>query len=113
MQTLGERLKMCREHRGWTLREVAERAKMSISHVSLMESGKVTPSLDALRSISDVYELTVRDMLLEVEDYDRPLEMSEPVRLLLEEPEVWREFRSVVLQTKRAMLGKVRKELCN
>ena len=74
MQTLAERLKSLREGRGWKLREVAEKAEVSISHVSLIESGKVDPSLKVLRNVSNVYGLTVRDILVQVKGYDGPLQ---------------------------------------
>ena len=52
----GEKIRIVRERRGITLKEVAEQANVSESLVSQIERNRVSPSIDTLLTIADVLE---------------------------------------------------------
>lgn len=53
----GEKLRIIRERRGFTLNEVAGQINVSASLVSQIERGKISPSLDTLLAITDVLQI--------------------------------------------------------
>ncbi|MBL3685842.1 XRE family transcriptional regulator [Leucobacter zeae] len=69
LQHLGPRLRSARQHRGWTLDELASRAGMSPSTLSRLESGKRQASLELLLPLTRQLGIRVDD-LLESQDRD-------------------------------------------
>jgi transcriptional regulator with XRE-family HTH domain len=55
----GEKLRLVRERKKLTMREVAERAGVSESMVSQIERNKVSPALDTLLSLVDVLGIDI------------------------------------------------------
>ncbi|MDR1374861.1 MAG: XRE family transcriptional regulator [Treponema sp.] len=53
----GEKIRLVRERRGLTLREVAERAGVSESLVSQIERNRVSPAIDTLLALTDALDL--------------------------------------------------------
>lgn len=53
----GEKIRLVRERRGMTLKEVGAEAKVSESLVSQIERNKVSPSVDTLMAITDALEI--------------------------------------------------------
>jgi transcriptional regulator with XRE-family HTH domain len=51
--TLGQRVAKRREHFGWTQRELAQRAKLSVTFLSEVENDRRTPGAEALRRLAD------------------------------------------------------------
>jgi len=60
---LGPRLRAARKDRGWTLDELAERAGMSASTLSRLESGKRQASLELLIPLTRQLGIRVDDLL--------------------------------------------------
>jgi len=56
-ETLGELLRAQRLAEGISLRDMAERAGVTGSYLSLLELDKRTPSIDVLAKLVDVYNL--------------------------------------------------------
>ena len=54
---LGATIKSCRRLRGLKLTALAERAHISISHLSLLEQDKRDPSLATVRAIADALNI--------------------------------------------------------
>jgi transcriptional regulator with XRE-family HTH domain len=52
---LGERLRVLRSARGWTLEELAERSGLSKPYLSRLESGNRQPSIAAVLTLARVY----------------------------------------------------------
>ncbi|KEO81587.1 helix-turn-helix domain-containing protein [Tumebacillus flagellatus] len=52
MTSLGEKIKLCREARGFTQRELAERADVSPATVSAVENGRFVPTPDVVHRIA-------------------------------------------------------------
>ena len=53
----GEKLRIVRERKGMTLKEVARQAGVSESLISQIERNRVSPSIDTLLQIADVLEI--------------------------------------------------------
>src|SRR5689334_18051967 len=61
--TLGERIKLEREARGWTRADLAQRAGLTAPYISMLESGKRgNPNLDTLRQLAAALGVTVADL---------------------------------------------------
>jgi len=59
MTTLGARIKTLRTERELQQRQLAEKAELTPSMVSQIESGRLTPSLNTLRRLADVLGVTI------------------------------------------------------
>jgi transcriptional regulator with XRE-family HTH domain len=59
---IGQMLRVYREKKGQNLGEVANRANISVSMLSQIERGKVTPSIDTLLEVCDALEFDVVDL---------------------------------------------------
>ena len=55
----GEKLRQVREHRGYTLKVVAQRAGVSESLVSQIERNHVSPAIDTLLALADVLDINL------------------------------------------------------
>ena len=66
----GEKIRIVRERRGRTLREVAEAAGVSESLVSQIERNRVSPAIDTLLALADALDLDL-DLEYLFEDYRR------------------------------------------
>ncbi|NSL52801.1 helix-turn-helix domain-containing protein [Calidifontibacillus erzurumensis] len=58
-----ERLKKEREKRGWSQTELAEKLHVSRQSVSKWETGKNYPSIEVIISLSDLFGITIDEML--------------------------------------------------
>src|SRR5580692_9804578 len=63
LASLGSRLKALRTQRGWTLEKLSQLSKLSEPYLSRLESGSRQPSLAALLTLAQVYEIPVRTLL--------------------------------------------------
>ena len=68
---VGERLRVIRNRRRLTLREVAERAGLSESFLSQVERGRASASVASLRRIADALGIAISDLF-------QPAEASRP-----------------------------------
>ncbi len=59
MTTLGQRIKTLRAERELQQRQLAEKADLTPSMVSQIESGRLTPSLNTLRRLADALGVTI------------------------------------------------------
>lgn len=64
----GEKIRAIRERKGFTLKEVAEKAGVSESLVSQIERNRVSPAIDTLLSLADVLDLDLEYLFA---DYKR------------------------------------------
>ena len=95
METLGRRIKRVREERGLRLQDVADRAHMDKSTISLYESGARTPSLPALLQLAKALNVSAAFLLGETPStvpdalLDTPARVAEnPSRYGLREIEI-------------------------
>ena len=55
----GEKLRQVREHKGYTLKVVAQKAGVSESLVSQIERNHVSPAIDTLLALADVLDINL------------------------------------------------------
>lgn len=70
----GEKLRQVREHKGYTLKTVAQKAGVSESLVSQIERNYVSPAIDTLLSLADVLDINL-EFLFEEYKKDRPVQV--------------------------------------
>jgi transcriptional regulator with XRE-family HTH domain len=70
MINIGLTLRSLREERGYTLRQLAEKAQVPHSHISNIENGKKTPGLDVIDRICFALGVPTRDVIIK-SDLDR------------------------------------------
>ena len=58
-----ERLKKEREKKGWSQTELAEKIHVSRQSVSKWETGKNYPSIEVIIDLSDLFEITIDELL--------------------------------------------------
>lgn len=68
----GEKLRMVREHKGYTLKVVAQKAGVSESLVSQIERNHVSPAIDTLLALADVLDINL-EYLFEEYRKERPV----------------------------------------
>jgi len=61
--TLGTRLKSLRSQQGWTLEQLSKRTGLSEPYLSRLEGGTRQPSLAALITLGQVYNIPIRTLL--------------------------------------------------
>ena len=64
---LGERLRFIRKGHQLTLKDLRERADLSVPYLSDMERGVVNPSIETLRKVAKAYNMTVQELFTGVE----------------------------------------------
>lgn len=62
--TIGKAIRVIREAKGQSLGTLAARSKLSVPYLSLVESDKRTPSLDAIRRLAETLEVPADLFLL-------------------------------------------------
>lgn len=70
----GEKLRQAREHKGYTLKVVAQQAGVSESLVSQIERNHVSPAIDTLLALADVLDINL-EYLFEEYRKDRPVQI--------------------------------------
>lgn len=70
----GEKIRAVRERKGYTLKFVAQKAKVSESLVSQIERNKVSPAIDTLLTLADVLDINL-EFLFEEYHKKRPVEI--------------------------------------
>lgn len=68
----GEKLRLVREHKGYTLKVVAQKAGVSESLVSQIERNHVSPAIDTLLALADVLDINL-EYLFEEYRKERPV----------------------------------------
>lgn len=65
MEKLGQKLKRLRSQQGLTLRQAADRVGCSPSYLSMVENGKLDPSISRLKKIAEGLGCTIRELFQE------------------------------------------------
>lgn len=65
--TLGQRLRFLRKKNQFTLKDLSQLADLSIPYLSDVERGAVNPSVETLQKIAKAYNMTVKELLNDVE----------------------------------------------
>jgi transcriptional regulator with XRE-family HTH domain len=62
---LGDKIKKLRKERKWSQAELAEKLNIHVTHVSRIETERFTPSLDLLKKLAGVFEVTTDYLVFE------------------------------------------------
>ena len=91
---LGERLRLLRKERGWTLKHLSQLADLSIPYLSDMERGEVNPSIESLQKVAKAYNMAVKELFSGVEELGElvPTSYPEGFELFLKDPEFSKEI---------------------
>ena len=89
MMKLGERLRFIRKEHKLTLKELSQRANLSVPYLSDIERSGVSPSLETLQKIAGAYGMTFKDLFNGVEGLGKLRNVTYPKGFLefLEDPE--------------------------
>lgn len=82
--SIGERLQLIRRERGFTLRQLAREADVSVAYLSKLERGDSSPTIDILTKIAGALRVSVAE-LTETSDKTKPLELHESLRAFINE----------------------------
>lgn len=63
--TLGEKIKRLRKARKWSQAELARTLDVHVTHVSRLETGRYAPSLELLKKLASVLEVSTDYLLYE------------------------------------------------
>lgn len=63
MSQIGNRIRTLRDMRGWTVRHLAGKAKMSFVSISRYENGTVKPTKQSIRKLADALNITIDDLV--------------------------------------------------
>jgi len=66
-ETLGQRIKLLRVERGWSLKDLAGLTRLSVSQISSIERGAHLPSIESLLSISKALEKKPSELLASID----------------------------------------------
>ncbi|MTI81208.1 MAG: helix-turn-helix transcriptional regulator [Firmicutes bacterium] len=83
----GERIRSLREERGYTLQDLAKRAKLSLSYLSEIERGSKRPSLKTIEKLATALNVP-KTQLIEGEVTDTGLSLGEKIRIIRNEKDL-------------------------
>jgi transcriptional regulator with XRE-family HTH domain len=106
---LGERIRQLRSERGWSQDELAVQVGSDARAISRYENGRITPSLDALIRVAEVFNVSL-DYLAVEGSPRRPLHVDDPglAEQLAQAAELDAEDRTSLLNVLDALLTKTR-----
>ena len=64
---LGQRLRFIRKENQLTLKELSQLSELSVPYLSDIERGVVNPSIETLRKVAKAYNISVKDIISDVE----------------------------------------------
>lgn len=76
---LGQRLRQIRKGKKLTLKELSQLAEISVPYLSDMERGVVNPSIDTLQKVAKAYNMTVKDLITDVDELGESTYTNYPV----------------------------------
>ena len=74
---LGDKIKKMRKDRKWSQAELAEKLNIHVTHVSRIETERFTPSLDLLKKLSEVFEVTADYLVFEDMENVGPINLKD------------------------------------
>ena len=74
-QQIGKNIAHLRKERGWSQRELAERAGITHSAISSIENGKVSPSVSSLQKIVNEFSLSLSEFFTLEQQSDKKVKV--------------------------------------
>ena len=86
---LGERLRLIRKEHQLTLKDLSQRADLSVPYLSDIERGVVNPSIETLQKVASAYDMTVKNLLNDVDGLGESTDITYPEGFLefVDDPE--------------------------
>lgn len=98
--TLGEMIRLFREHNGMSMQDFAEKAGITKAYISLLEKGAdprsgkpIKPTIDTLDSVATAMGTTAPDLLLKMGDDDKTID-TYPYKAEIELEAAWTQHKS-------------------
>jgi transcriptional regulator with XRE-family HTH domain len=60
---IGRAVKLCRSQKGWTLRELAKRTGIAISHLSMIERNQRDASMSVMRALANAFGMPLNVLI--------------------------------------------------
>ena len=79
---LGNHLRSIRKERKLTLKDLSQRADLSVPYLSDIERGVVNPSVETVQKIANAFNMTFRDLFLGVDDVGKTTDVTYPAGFL-------------------------------
>lgn len=61
--SLGQKIRMARENKNWSLGELAKKTNLSVSYLSEIERGSVLPAINTVRNIAKVLDIPISTLI--------------------------------------------------
>ena len=104
VDSIGRKIQRLRELQGWSQLELSRRARLSTSAISQFESGNRNPSSDAIRKLSEAFEVTTDYFLNEGGKEDSTNQMPEFVSMYRKLNQLNESERAKLLKTFGAII---------
>jgi transcriptional regulator with XRE-family HTH domain len=60
---IGRAIKLCRSQKGWTLRDLARRTGITVSHLSMIEHNQRDASMSAMQALSNAFGMPLNVLI--------------------------------------------------
>ena len=70
-KTFGVRLRKLRTDKGWSQQRLADEADLGKQTIQRIEWGQLSPTLNTLSRISNAMEITLSELLISIETFDK------------------------------------------
>lgn len=57
--TPGERIRACRQSKGWLIKTLAKKSALSVTGISYIENGKSNPDLQTIKKLAIIFEVPI------------------------------------------------------
>lgn len=74
---LGDKIKKMRKDRKWSQADLADKLSIHVTHVSRIETERFTPSLDLLKKLAEVFEVTTDYLIYEDMENVGPINLKD------------------------------------
>ena len=74
---MNEKIKKLRKDRGWSQAELAEKLGVHLTHISRLETGRYAPSLELMKKLAELFEVTTDYLLYESVDNQGPINLQD------------------------------------
>lgn len=82
---IGERIKLLRETKNISQRELADMIHISPSFLCRIENGSSMPNLDCVRDIAKALKYTPQDILCDMFEYPEEVTISDKIKIVVEQ----------------------------
>ena len=74
---LAKKIKNFRKKKGWSQEELAKRININSAHLSRLENGKYLPSIDLLKKLSEIFEVSTDYLLSDTNEEAKEIKIED------------------------------------